>query len=389
MSSLAGMTFSLIASVWLWTSVHSAVLSALVFGGQWVGAAVFPSGTARVIRRLTASRIAPVTEWCGAALVATAAGFIAAQLWMPLVCVVLIKGYVDSVGRTANTLVARERADGPGAIEHEVSRMEFFRLVGSTSAGTAFAVTGQYVDPVMFAMLCAAGHGFAGLGLRWHGTQGGSARTERGTAAEQPGVRQLRRMTSIQRGALLQLSLIAAYQGLHNSIRTVYPIQQLHQGTAGVGIVSAVATAGVFAGGWISSRKAVLPWAIRYASPAGLCATALLAIAAVACTAALPSYALYFLFLAAFEAAFMGCNARYVASLDDATSVLFVGIRSTALSLSALAGLLAASALLALLPPSAAVAATASALAAASLLYAVATIKKERRAPNADVRLPG
>ncbi|TWP50273.1 MFS transporter [Lentzea tibetensis] len=342
-SNVVGMTSYLALSVWVLQTSHSYFLSAAVFGCQWVVPLLWPPAIARLTARGWAGAVAARSEWCAAALSLVLAGVVHTGSVTAVLVLVMARGLCDSVTRASAALVVKVAAESPAEVERVVSRIELWRIVGTSSAGVLFAVFAETVS--VSVLLVAAGLVLCATGLVYRvvAPAGTAPRPEEPAAGSiLAGLRE----QPLVRAWLWQLGLVAAFQGLHNAIRVAYPEQQLGAGVAGVGVVSAVSTLGVVAGGWLASRENVTRLLARVPEWALVLAVATTAAAAVLIPAPVPSYAAYFVFMVLFEFAFMRFNLAVVTSTDVRHAPAVLSLRATLLSGSTLAGLVLTSGLL-------------------------------------------
>lgn len=174
------------------------------------------------------------------------------------------------------------------------------------------------------------------------------------------------------------LAVVAAFQGLHNAIRVAYPDQQLGQGVAGVGIISTVSTIGVLCGGWMASRNRVIQLLKLLPGWFLIAVVGLIGILAVFIPVAVPSYAIYFVFMMIFETTFMVFNLNFVTSTDKSSISILLGFRTTILNASTLFGLVITSVFLSKFSAAWSTLSTASLLIVFSLILSYLYKQKKR-----------
>lgn len=350
-SNLVGMGGNLALSVWVLRQTDSYALSSALFGCQWLLPLIWPAGMARLTAGRRPAAVAAASEWTGAVLSLALLGSVAFRCVPLVLALVTVRGFCDGLTRTAASLVFKLGGGAADAVERNVSRLEFWRIVGTSAAGVLFSLVGERTATAAF--LLAAGAVLAATGGVYARA---ASRTERPVAepsGRTSGMAALRASLRAQPAArmwLWQLGLVAAFQGLHNAIRIAYPQQQLGEGVAGVGVVSAVSTVGVLCGGWLASREQVVRRLKPLPGPLLVGVVGAMAGCAVFVPFALVSYALYFVFMVLFETVFMAFNLRVVTATDHEHASSLLGFRSTLLGGSTLAGLAVTSLLLTRLP---------------------------------------
>ncbi|KMS67485.1 hypothetical protein ACM01_42580 [Streptomyces viridochromogenes] len=370
-SNLVGMGGNLALSVWVLHETDSFALSSALFGCQWLLPLIWPAGIAHFTTGRRPAAVAAGSEWAGAVLSLALLGSVAFRC-VPLVLVlVTVRGFCDALTRTAASLVFKLGGAPAEEVERNVSRLEFWRIVGTSAAGVLFSLVGERTATAAF--LVAAGAVLAATG----GVYARAAALTDRPVAEPPGrtsgmaaLRASLRAQPMARMWLWQLGLVAAFQGLHNAIRIAYPQQQLGEGVAGVGVVSAVSTVGVLCGGWLASREQVVRRLKSVPGPLLVAVVGAVASGAVFLPLAVPSYALYFVFMVLFETVFMMFNLRVVTATEQEHASSLLGFRSTLLGGSTLAGLAVTSLLLTWLSAAWSTAAVIMVIAALSWLLA-------------------
>ena len=347
-SNLVGMAGYLALSVWVLDETGSYALSSALFGCQWVLPLVWPTGMARLTAGRRPAAVAAMSEWTGAVLSLALLGAVAVGS-VPIALVLMIaRGFGDGLTRTSTSLVFKLGGESASAVERNVSRIEFWRVVGTSAAGVLFSLVGERGSTAVFLVASCAVLAMTGA-LYYRAAAAAPEQPTEGVSPGTIGVAALRaalRAGPVARVWLWQLGLVAAFQGLHNAIRIAYPEQQLGEGVSGVGIVSAVSTVGVLCGGWIASRGRPLDRLRPLPGPPLVAVVGAVGISAVLLPVAVPSYALYFVFMLLFETVFMVFNLHVVTAIDERHAAALLGFRSTLLGGSTLTGLAAASLLL-------------------------------------------
>jgi hypothetical protein len=347
-SNLVGMAGYLALSVWVLHETGSYALSSALFGCQWVLPLLWPTGMARLTAGRRPAAVAAMSEWTGAILSLALLAAVAVGSVPFALVLMTARGFCDGLTRTSASLVFKLGGEPASAIERNVSRIEFWRVVGTSAAGVLFSLVGDRGSTAVFLVASCAVLAMTG-GLYHHAATATAQQPAEGSSPGTTGLAALRaglRAGPVARVWLWQLGLVASFQGLHNAIRIAYPEQQLGEGVSGVGIVSAVSTVGVLCGGWIASRRRALDRLRPMPGPLLVAVVGVVGVSAVLLPVAVPSYALYFVFMLLFETVFMVFNLHVVTATTQQHAPALLGFRSTLLGGSTLAGLAVASLLL-------------------------------------------
>lgn len=378
-SNLVGMVSYLALSIWVYQETNSYILSSIIFGCQWILPLVWPTGIARLTEKADLRKLASRSEWTSAILSLALIGAVAFKIF-PLVFVfVMIRGFCDSLTRTAASLIVKFSETDLKLVERGITRIEFLRVVGTSAAGIVFSILGNHNTILMFlvysvVVLIITGGFFRSL-KPIETTASNSDNSKIGDFAK------LRKALTTQPSAakwLWLLAIVAAFQGVHNAIRVAYPDQQLGQGVAGVGIISTVSTVGILIGGWIVNSNRVSQ--TLKLSPGWLLVTVvgLTGSVAVFIPVVVPSYAFYFVFMILFEITFMVFNMNLVTSTDKINISAILGFRTTILNASTLFGLVITSVFLVKFSASWSTLLTASLLVVSSILLSYKYKQKQR-----------
>lgn len=334
--SLAGL---LALSVWLFSGSNSYVLTAVLFGCQWVLPLLIPTTIDRLCRGRSPRVIGVASEIATAVIYALLA-FCVTKAFLPgIFALVLLRGYTDAVSKTAASLAMELDGENSAEADGGFGQLDIWRLVGTSASGILFAIAGATTSPQELLLVGAAVHL---VSTAIYATVASPAPTPAVTGprhAVDARIADVLREEPVATLLLAQLAVITLFQGLHNALRVAYPVQVLHQGTQGIGTVSAVSTAAMLGGGWLVTRKAVRaklgttwPWAFVVAG-------SLLAAVATSLTMPIPSYVGYFLFFLLIEAGFVHFNRQFAASIAPANVSAMLSLRTSVLCGSALAGL--------------------------------------------------
>jgi hypothetical protein len=202
-----------------------------------------------------------------------------------------------------------------------------------------FSLVGDRGSTAVFLVASCAVLAMTG-GLYHHAATATAQQPAEGSSPGTTGLAALRaglRAGPVARVWLWQLGLVASFQGLHNAIRIAYPEQQLGEGVSAVGVLC---------GGWIASRRRALDRLRPMPGPLLVAVVGVVGVSAVLLPVAVPSYALYFVFMLLFETVFMVFNLHVVTATTQQHAPALLGFRSTLLGGSTLAGLAVASLLL-------------------------------------------
>lgn len=382
-SSMATMLSLLALTLRIDRTTASNTLSSLVFGCQWVAPLVWPTGIARLIGQRSALRVASASELSSAAalFVLLASGLLASPL--VVLCLALCKGFSDSLTRAAAAAAIKRTGDSASEVARDTSRLEFQRIIGTTTAGVLFGEFGDGLPCEAMLGLCA---GLFLLGAASFFVI--SMRSDANTQATFPATVHPRHDAGRRLQArywLYTLGVITAFQGLHNALRVPYPTRYLQLDASAIGFVSALATTAVFAGAWLSSRTSASLTLKPSQVPWLLAATTLAVLLCFSTRMPAISYGFYFLFMAVFEYVFMKVNVQWVASIDKLDSARLFNHRSVLLAACALVGLLATDSLLQFFSTRAAAITTALLLLAAGLV--VWAFERRNRVQHDDVLL--
>lgn len=339
-SNLVSMASNLALSVWVLQETGSYALSSLLFGAQWVLPLIWPTGMARLTAGRRPAAVAAASEWVSAVLYLGLLGAVATTCVPLVLALVTLRGFCDGLTRTAASLIFKLGGGPDQQVERNISQVEFWRIVGTSAAGVLFSVVGEGAAPITF--LVAAVTTLAATGVVYlralSPTESHTHRPTRPPKSGAVGLRASLRAQPVARMWLWQLGLVASFQGLHNANRVAYP-EQLGEGVAGVGVVSAVSTVGVLCGSWLASRERVLRWLKDVPGYLLVIAVGVIGSCAVFLPFAVASYAVYFVFMVLFEAVFMVFNLRVVTASAPEHAPTLLGFRSTLLGGSTLAGL--------------------------------------------------
>lgn len=340
-SSMASMLGLLALAVWVDQVTGRVALSSLVFAGQWLVTLVWPRGIAWLIERRSPIFVASLSEMtsgvlfllCGVAVLHTNVSL--------AVFAASLRGFTDALTRAAASVAVKTMYPLGEEADQAIARLEFRRIVGTASAGVVFSLTGANAGPQGLLWLSAGIFGMTSIGLPL-------IKVPLIAADPDPAAAPVARRPSGGRAAywLGMLGFITAFQGLHNAIRVAYPMNYLGQGAKGVGLVSALATVGVLLGAWLSSGfvqlgrtcERPLMWL------AGSTVSAL--VMAFLFREPWVSYLSYFIFMVAFELAFMRFNLQWVASVDPSRMGAEFSRRAFLLAAAGLVGLTIPSTLL-------------------------------------------
>lgn len=340
-SSTASMLGLLALAVWVDQATGRVALSSLVFAGQWLATLVWPRGIARLIEGRSPSSVASLSEMVSAVLfVLCGVAVLGSNVGLAL-CAASLRGFTDALTRAAASVAATTLCPPGGHADQAIARLEFRRIVGTATAGVVFSLLGTNTGPVALLGLSAGIFATISIGLP-------RVKVSRPVPAAGPLPAPLARGEAGGRSGywLGMLGFITAFQGLHNAIRVAYPMNYLGQGVEGVGLVSVVATVGVLLGAWLSSG--VVRLGRSCAHPLGRLAGTTVSALALAFLIREPwvSYLSYFVFMIAFELAFMRFNLEWVAAMDPSRMGAEFGRRAYLLSAAGLVGLAVPSALL-------------------------------------------
>lgn len=368
-SNLAGMANYLALSVWILQETKSYTLSAAIFGCQWILPLVWPTGISRLTERGNVGMIAARSELGNSLLSAVLVAAVAAEIVPLVIILIIIRGFCDSLTRATASLIIKFSETHHDAVERYIAQIEFWRIVGTSAAGMLFSLIGDHSPVEVFLLLsCAV---YVLTGLVFQSTSLTVPMAPASNRSQKPGgfaalLDALRTQPSATRWLWL-LGIVSAFQGLHNAIRVAYPVQQLGQGVEGVGIVSAVSTIGVLCGGWCANRYSIARVLKSFPGWLLIAMVGLICTIAVFVPVALPSYAIYFIFMVLFEATFMVFNMNFVASTDQYHAATLLGFRTTLGCASTLLGIAITSLFLAKLTAAWSTLATASILVVCSL----------------------
>ena len=377
-SNISGMACYLALSMWIFQETNSYAFSSMLFGCQWILPLIWPTGIARLTEHVDIGPVAARSEWCSAILSAALVGAVAIKI-IPLVLIlVIVRGFCDSLTRTTASLIVKFNEKETKKVEQGISSIEFWRIVGTCAAGMLFGFFGdRYSVQVFLVSSCVVYMLTSGLFRRLTVTAPENSFSNQ----FQTDFAKLRKALNTQPSAakwLWLLGAVAAFQGLHNAIRVAYPDQQLGQGAAGVGIISTVSTIGVLCGGWFASRNRVIHTLKSLPGWFLIVLVGLTGIVAVFIPVAVPSYAIYFIFMTIFEVTFMLFNLNLVTSTDKSNISIILGFRTTILNAGTLSGLVITSIFLFKLTAAWSTMLTASLLVASSLVISYRyKLKKE------------
>ena len=349
-SSTASMLGLLALAVWVDQATGRVALSSLVFAGQWLVTLLWPRGIGSLIEGRSPTRVASLSEMASVVVFVLCAIAVWHSDVALAVCLASLRGFTDALTRAAASVAARIICPSGELADQAIAGLEFRRIVGTATAGVMFSLIGASVGPVALLAWSAGVFGITSIGLpRVKLPLSVPQLNPPGAPGTAPAVPARAAMGRRAAYWLGMLGVITAFQGLHNAIRVAYPMSYLGQGVAGVGVVSALATVGVLFGAWLSSgfvrlgRSCQRPWLWLTGATVSALALAFLV------REPRISYLSYFVFMVAFELAFMRFNLEWVAAIDPARMGSEFSRRAFLLAAAGLAGLAVPSALLYLL----------------------------------------
>lgn len=331
-----GLASSLIISIGLYSSTHSALVATFVFGLPWLIPLLWPNGVYCVVSRGDICDVARRADWINAGLTLVLICALYFQSYLIMVPAIIAKGFFEMVGRTACTLIAKQKASTPSQVEKDITLIELYRTIGTSSAGLTVGMLDLNTNILWYAGIIAACYFISGTQYKELTLDGWNAIQESNSRVKGP-VLSLNALCQEQPTAMrwmILLGILTAFQGLHNALRVAYPVQVLSLGTTGVGIVSAVSTIGILTGGIAIKRSSasiqIIP--LFLITVAFLSAAMLIKVPEV-------SLASYFMFMVAFEFAFVFLQAKFVGSISSQFAAQFLSWRVSILGASALGGL--------------------------------------------------
>ncbi|MFI5661855.1 MFS transporter [Streptomyces sp. NPDC051684] len=302
----------------------SGLLAGAVLSAPWLPALFLAAPLNRLLARRPPERLVRGAE--AASLVLTAAALAAPGPALATVatCLVLVRGFCETVTRSATSVVLRgtvpaERLERANTIA-EIGKLTGLSL-GAALAGpaaSALPLRGQIAVNVATLALSAL--------LAW--ALPASPSVPRETGADDAGAAaRLRVEDPVLRRLFARFLLVAFWQGFHTVAVTVIPLSVLHGGARLVGMFVAVSSVAIFAG-----SIAALP-AQRYLArvPSAVWALAPMPplLAALLTGSTAPTLVAYALFLVLFELAYVHFNNQLLARASTAELPSVVTLRAT------------------------------------------------------------
>lgn len=341
-ANLVGLAGLLAISVWLLQVTGSYILSSCIFACQWVLPLLCPNGIARVTKIATPRMVASGSDWASALFSFAAACLLRGDLIPIAFLFVIVRGFCDSVTRSAASLMIKLNESQPDRVEKGIGSLEFYRLMGTSASGTMFAFMGAHITPPCLLYVTGAAYAITGTLYR---LAPGALAVDIGDRRKTRGRQRVKLVSILKRQPLAiswlwSLCATTGLQGLHNSIRIAYPQEVLRQGIDGVGAVSTVATIGLVCGSWIATKRMCRRVLDNIPTWCMLPVSGCLGLAAVAIHLPAVSYLFYFAFMTFFEVSFMYLNIRYSSTIHATDAATMFGLRGTALNASVLSSLL-------------------------------------------------
>ncbi|MFZ3597763.1 MFS transporter [Streptomyces sp. BH104] len=302
----------------------SGLLAGAVLSAPWLPALLLAAPLNRLLARRPPERLVRGAE--AASLVLTAAALAAPGPALATVatCLVMVRGFCETVTRSATSVVLRGTV--PAArLERANTIAEIGKLTG-LSLGAALAGPVASAVPLRGQIAVSAGALALSALLAWALPASPAARRDTGTDGSGSAAR-LRVEDPVLRRLFARFLLVAFWQGFHTVAVTVIPLSVLHGGARLVGLFVAVSSVAIFAG-----SLAALP-AQRYLPrvPSAVWALApmpplLAALLAGSTAATLVAYAL---FLVLFELAYVHFNNQLLTRASAAELPSVVTLRAT------------------------------------------------------------
>lgn len=305
----------------------SGLLAGAVLSAPWLPALLLAAPLNRLLARRPPERLVRGAE--AASLVLTVAALAApgAALATVATCLVVVRGFCETVTRSATSVVLRGTVP-PERLERANTIAEIAKLTG-LSLGAALAGPAAAILPLRGQIAVNAATLALSALVAWAlpasptAPQEGADTDGAGAAA---GTR-LRVDDPALRRLFARFLLVAFWQGFHTVAVTVIPLSVLHGGARLVGLFVAVSSVAIFAGSIAALPAqrylARVPSAVWALAPMPPLLTALLAGRTMA---TLASYAL---FLVLFELAYVHFNNQLLARASAAELSSVVTLRAT------------------------------------------------------------
>lgn len=331
-SSTGSVLGVLALSITVYDRTHSNLAASMVTATQWV----VPLLLAPMLVILTIRhppRTLVVAAECASVPLVVALAVLAPTQPVPAAAVLMARAFLDSVSKTATPIVVR-RTVAEHAVPRAVAATEAARLYGAVLGALAGSVLLGRLSLTEI-LLCNAGCLVVSAGLyaaaRLPATVAPRpAGPRRGLAALHAGVRTVARDPLLRRAFLLVASTTVP-QALHNVGRTALPVEHLHLGAAGVGLLAVVTTValgvGAFVGSVAPSGAARAPdatWGLLLVPPVLLCLASAVPDATV-------SFAGYGAYIVLFEVGYVWFTATAVARCPEESIEEIAALRTTVL----------------------------------------------------------
>jgi hypothetical protein len=331
-SSTGSVLGVLALSITVYDRTHSNLAAGMVTATQWVVPLLLAPMLATLSIRYPPRTLIVAAEFASIPLV-VALGVLAPTLPVPAAAMLVARAFLDSVSKTA-TPIALRRTVADHAVARAVATIEAARLYGAVlGALAASLVLGRLTLTeillcnaaclVVSAVLYAAARLPATVAHRPAGPR-------RGLTALRSGVTTVARDPLLRRAFLLVASTTVP-QALHNVGRTALPVEHLHLGSAGVGLLAVVTTValgvGAFLGSMAPSGAARSPdatWGLLLVPPVLLCLASVVPDATV-------SFAGYGIYVVLFEVGYVWFTATAVARCPEESIEEVAALRTTVL----------------------------------------------------------